>query len=998
MSNKNNGIAGESAAIKRIKQRNMLKKQRVAIVFMAIAVVALVAALIVVDYLVDIYTFEDVDGTVYYVKKDSGEYALYHKGGALCDKNNEGYYQTALGTMVNVDKKSGECKIYAYVHTSGTEVRGWDEYVLMFKQLTYDKGSTKDESKVIKSLEVHNEYGSYTFERNKNMEFVIKGSEGAPYNKESFAQLAVGCGYTLATRRLENPAKLANGEIDFAEYGLAAQKRVKTEKDENGNEIEVEYNYEPAWYVITTMTGESHKVIIGDKTVTGTGYYARYEGRDTIYVLGTSGFDGYMLNSVESYITPTIVYPMRSVDYFNVRDFMIYGNVDYNKIYTALYEKYGEVKIEELDEETRKKFNDDYAKLFEENSRKLCEFSYLGVDGRTGTLYAHDPYSNGLDYAKGYYLNSNSLDIVLSSFYETDFTGVVKLSPTDEDLEKYGIVYSDFVVMFYYETEDDNGKTVYAENFVRISKKSEDGVYYAYSEAYDMIVGIKADCLEYLEWEEIKWYQTSYIQVDISYVEKIEMESPAFRVDFEIEDSASKYMTYLQMSGDSVGDSGYKVVRDPQTGRYGLSKDGKNAVEVYRGDYLITPILYSNGVAEASNYLFAETNEFDANGDGTNDGVMYYFYHINYNKDIKGYGLAAQVVCADYEGNRLAQDKIVWGQIAMTTEYFATKNGYMFFTSKNSQTGAELDRVYGDKKRGEWGEGNLFITSSGSNILVDKKTGEWKTVDDYAHGIYFADKETSRLAQRAVTIPALYDTQGKLTRYEETYYPTTDKKLHYNDETGKIMAYNKLTGTYNNITYSDCTIGVWNEGAYYLLDNGRLVVVNEKTGEWGYLSVLKSPTYIANVKADGKLLDYSIPIVTTSQKNSEKTAMENFQQFYKAMLMASFEGMAELDEEQKAYLGALDDFNSDDPNNPCVLKIRLKARDLVGNERDVVYRFYRYSERKSYVTVELVGEDGQSSPDKAYGSFYVLHSFTQKLIEDAKRVVDGVEVDATSKY
>ena len=552
--------------------------------------------------------------------------------------------------------------------------------------------------------------------------------------------------------------------------------------------------------------------------------------------------------------------------------------------------------------------------------------------------------------------------------------------------------------MFYYETEDDEGKTVYAENFVRISPKSEDGIYYAYSEAYDMIVGVNADCFEYLEWEEIKWYETSYIQVDISYVEKIEIESPAFKVDFEIDDSASKYMTYLQMSGSEIGDTGYKVVRDSQTGRYVLVKDGKTAESIYRGDYLIMPTVYQKGEAESENYLFVETQEFDANSDGTNDGVMYYFYHINYNVDIKGYGLAAQVVCADYEGNRLTQDKIVWGQIAMNTEYFATNNGYIFLVSEDSEAGAKLNEVYGSKSRGKWGEGNLFITSDERCVMVDSKTGEWKTLEDYAHGIYFADRETSRLAQRAVTIPALYNEQGKLTRYEETYYPTTDKKLHYNDETGKIMAYNKLTGTYNNITYSDCCIGVWNEGAYYLLDNGRLVVVNEKTGEWGYLSIQQSPSYIANIKADGTTLDYSIPIVTVSQKNSEKTAMENFQQFYKALLMGSFEGMAELSEEQKQQLGTLDDFSSTDPDNVCVLKIRLKAVDLVGNERDVVYRFYRYSERKSFVTVELVGEDGQSSPDNAYGSFYVLHSFTQKLIEDAKRVVEGVEVDAASKY
>ena len=91
-------------AVKRIRQRNMLKRQRVAIVFVTLGIVALVAALIAVSYLVDIYTFEDVDGTVYYAKKDGGEYGLYYKGGEMCDKNSEGYYQTALGTMVSVDK------------------------------------------------------------------------------------------------------------------------------------------------------------------------------------------------------------------------------------------------------------------------------------------------------------------------------------------------------------------------------------------------------------------------------------------------------------------------------------------------------------------------------------------------------------------------------------------------------------------------------------------------------------------------------------------------------------------------------------------------------------------------------------------------------------------------------------------------------------------------------------------------------------------------------
>ncbi len=997
MSKNSNSAVGQNSAVKRIKQQNMLTKQRFAIVITAIAVVALVAALITVNYLVGIYKFSDNDGTVYYAKKDSGTYALYNKDGSMCDKTEDGYYQTALGTLVSVDAESGECKIYAYVHTSGTEVRDFDEYVLMFKRLTYDQGSTNDQSKIIKSIEVHNEFGTYTFERDKNMNFVIRGEENTPYDRESFAYLAVACGYTLSTQRLQNPQKLGDGSIDYSEYGLAAERRVRVEKDEQGNDVEVEYDYEPAWYVITSMTGESHKVILGDKTVTGTGYYALYEGRDTIYVLG-AGFDGYALSSIEAYITPTIVYPMGTTNYFNVRNFMIYGNIEYEKIYAELAEKYGEINFEKLDEETKKKYNEDYARLFEEHSKKMCDFSYLDAEDRVGTLYAHSPYYNGLDYADGYYLNSNSIEVVISSFANTDFTGVVKLSPTKEQLDEYGLVDPAYIVMFYFATTDSEGNEAFAQNYVQISAKSDGGIYYAYSETHDMIVGINSDCFEFLEWEEIQWYETNYIQNDISYVDKIQIESPEYKVDFVIEDSASKYMTYLQRFGSKIGDTEYTVIKHPDTGRYVLAKKNEIQNEVYRGDYLITPVIYKSGKAEAENYLFSETEEIDFNGDGQKDGFMYYFYNIGYNSEIKGYGLFAQIVVVDYEGNRLAEDTMMWGKIALQTEYFAMNNGYMFFVSKDSQTGAQLESVYGSKGRGKWGEGNLFITSDNESVLINEKTGAWMTLDSYAHGIYFADKDDSRLAQRAVTIPAIYDSNGKLKRYEETYYPTTDKKIHYVEETGKIMAYNKNSGVYEDILQSECTIGVWNTGAYYVLDDGSIVVVNDVTGEWGYASVLSNPLYIADIYANGSLLDYSIPIVTASNRNSEKTAMENFQQFYKALLIASFEGMAELTDEEMAHLAAMDDFANVSPDNPCQLKITVSTTDLKGNSRNVVYRIYRYSERKSYITVELLSEDGESSSSEAYGSFYVLYSFAQKLIQDAEKVVEGIEVVAESKY
>ena len=117
-----------------------------------------------------------------------------------------------------------------------------------------------------------------------------------------------------------------------------------------------------------------------------------------------------------------------------------------------------------------------------------------------------------------------------------------------------------------------------------------------------------------------------------------------------------------------------------------------------------------------------------------------------------------------------------------------------------------------------------------------------------------------------------------------------------------------------------------------------------------------------------------------------------------ATLRASFEGMADLSDEQIEELMALDDFSEDSANNPCQLKITMLTRDFHGNERNVVYRFYQYSERRSFVTIEYLDDPSVSDSTHAYGRFYVLRSFVDKIISDAQKVVNAEEVVATSKY
>lgn len=995
MLNKNNQVNGAPSAIERVKRRSMLKKQRSAIIIVSVVIALLIVAAFAVNYLIDIYVFADDDGTQYYVRKINGAYALCDKDGEALDKLN-GYYITKLGTEVLVDPATGSCEVYIKVDIDGTEVLGYGQNVLMFKQLTYDMSKTEDESIIIKSIEVHNQYCTYAFERESGNLFKIKGFEGTPYDQSSFAQLAVACGYTISSVRLESPKLLSDGSIDYSEYGLAEEKRIKTELDENGNEVEVEYDYTPSWYVVTTMSGDVYKVYIGDMVVTGDGYYAKLEGRDKIYVLADSGFSDLVLQNVEKFVTPMIVYPTEQNTYFDVRDFIIYDKIDHNAIAADIEAMFG--SDGEKEEITDEEFNKIYSELLEKNSHKVCHLSYQNTIVREGTLFEHTPYVSNLDYASGYRINSETVDDALYALYATEFTEVIKLSPTEEDLEKYGLYEAPYMIVFYYSTTDSEGKTVLIENQVSISENTDEGVFYAYSPFYDMIVGVSESSFGFLEYEELAWYETNYIRLDISHIEEITIESSKTSVNFRIDDSVSKYMSYSSQSGSGFteGDKNYKISKN--NGKYTLIGEGAAVSEVYQGDFLVTPVQYTPGEDSQYGYMFYEAKQVDTNSDGKDDAIIVYYYNVYGTRG--NYYLAAIKSTMDMEGNYVAKDEVVKFDSQKNTEFFV-KSNYVYITGRNTYIGWALDEAYmdedkyGDNLRGSWGSGNVYSTADGQTILVNSETGEWGYLSGTSCGIFFAGKDTSRLSGRALKIPEIKE-NGKYKQYAEVYYPTTENDL-IQDSNGDIKVIDKKTRETRAATYEDCTIGVWCKGAYYKTEGENLIVVNESTGDWGVVSLVSNETYVAEVFANDTKLDYVITTTNHAGKSVKSTAMDNFKQFYGSLLYASFDGMADLSEEEKAEFRQYDDFDTGD--HSCQLKITVKACDAYGNRRDLVIRIYQYTERKSYITIESVSPDNgyASDSESAYGNFFVARSFADKIIEDAKRIVNGEEVVSESK-
>ena len=564
-----NKIPSKSAAG---KKPSSLKKQKRAIAALIVLAVILGAALGVVSFIVDIYQYEDLDGVEYTIKKSKGVYGLY-KDGELCSVTDEGYYITTLGTLLSIDPKTGEHKIYAVVDTSGVEdsVRvGTNARVLMFKRLTYDQTSTKDASTVIKRIDVYNQHGEIHVVRDGNNYFSVEGHDTAVLNTELFAQLASACGYTIATQRLENPVRLPDGSIDYSEYGLAPETRV--EKDENGNDkldengSPVTYDYVPTHYTVTTMVPDAksgldkYNVTIGDATVSGGGYYARYADRDTVYILQALYLEPTTLQPVETLVVPMLVTPMAVNDYFQVTNFTYRSDVDYHGFYRDLVLEligfdidtvepnedgsFSDEVVAKIDEASKllaemsdEEFSKQYEKHFGNNSRVVTSFSFLDMDLRQDTLYSSIPYQMSSEYMKGYLPNSDNIGSVLQSLSTMVFDEVTVLSPDENDLEKYGLDEPAHDFSFIHT----NAEGQEFNNHFVVSEKTEDGFYYAYSELFDMIVRVPESQMPYLEWEEIEWYDREYFQVNIAHILSLKMEGKGMDAPilFELDNSLS---------------------------------------------------------------------------------------------------------------------------------------------------------------------------------------------------------------------------------------------------------------------------------------------------------------------------------------------------------------------------------------------------------------------------------------------------------------------------
>jgi uncharacterized repeat protein (TIGR02543 family) len=507
----------KGAAAKKKKSSYRTQKR---VLFTLLGVIAvLIAAYFVVNYIVSIIPYTDYDGAVYKAKKVGGVYSIYDADGYELEVNREGYYLTKLGTQLELNPDTGVIKEYAIVYTEGMEEPGANKRILMFAQIR--------QANVV-SIQVNNTSGKsfriYTKDITADKkEIVVEGYEDdkylVSYNPELYAYLCVAAGYPLTVNKLPNDRV---AELGYDEYGLVEETR--TDKDGN------EYTYRPTTYTIVgakknadgtwmkdaegKVVTVEHTVIVGDPIVGGGGYYCKLAGEEnkSVYIMNNDNYDKALLQPIESLITPLITYPASMNTCFNVENFILAACVGGDKY--------------DLDIEVA--------------------FDYIDLTMRSSTMYSAEPYRTGSGYRYqygGYRLNSDVLSTILQALYQPTILRVCELGvhKNEDVLAQYGLdqPYKRLSYDLQLDADNDAKFDGVATNELWISKKTENGTYYVYSELCDVVAEVDQTSFYFMEFDRLDWVNPFVVWHNLAYLRDMEVISPSYSSSMVFDNSKS---------------------------------------------------------------------------------------------------------------------------------------------------------------------------------------------------------------------------------------------------------------------------------------------------------------------------------------------------------------------------------------------------------------------------------------------------------------------------
>jgi hypothetical protein len=140
-----------------------------------------------------------------------------------------------------------------------------------------------------------------------------------------------------------------------------------------------------------------------------------------------------------------------------------------------------------------------------------------------------------------------------------------------------------------------------------------------------------------------------------------------------------------------------------------------------------------------------------------------------------------------------------------------------------------------------------------------------------------------------------------------------------------------------------------------------------KTSEFHYTFLCDNSKSDCNEKVQSDKME------VTLKETGATVDLGQFRDYFIALVWTQFDGEADISEEDaKALI-------SDDKN--LMFTMRYKT-----GYRETEFKFYRYSERRVYVTVNGIG------------GLYIVVPQVEKLIADAQKILTGEPIEGDSRY
>lgn len=631
----------------RRKRRSALKRQRLIILVLLVVVGLLGGAFGVVYYYTsrNLVTLNgepltDADGTRYYAKQVGGVWAVVNEDGVTCETTDDSndystVYRTADGALVEIDHASGKATVIAIVDAEGDEDREYNSATNSFDILMYPLL----EREQIGSIRVVNEKGEFTFlqmrvctdkeclhsftysaaAENKlacpkcgasttRTGFQLEGFPTHTYDENLFSTLVISTGYTSTYMKLDLEKVKAYG---YAEYGLPT------------NPADAK-NY----FVITGTDGRSQKVILGNAVVSGTGYYAMREGSPDVYILKEMEETEYsytlskaLLSGIEEYVTPTVTDTMSSTDYFDVSNFELNS-------------------VANLTEEMLKNPDLDIDSLI----TNIVKFSYIPIELRQVSFGSTTPYNGSVKY-DGFSVSDYMIDDCLQNLMDLTPLRTVKLFTEEENEDQKGLLHFAreygvaFCMEYTHNIERDAKKnhkpTKWVDQLIWISPLSEDGTYFLYNEAYQMIVEVERTYLEFLQWDTFTWVESDVFDGGITFMEKLEIILPGKApLVFELDNSES-LIGWEEEGASSIPVTKLKVWLNGQA----LSTEQIKQFKLFYQTLIYSSLSGSASCPEEQQQAFRDAAKNVAGGYVTADGQQAQIVlNITYNTKVRGDG------------------------------------------------------------------------------------------------------------------------------------------------------------------------------------------------------------------------------------------------------------------------------------------------------------------------------------------------------------------------